>query len=242
MLGELRPTECLSTAGHLPPLCLRAVRLRVVARARAARQASTSPRRASCLLQINPGEVKVLRGRAQHTLYSDGTGSDNPYDEKLKIKIEPTRLAVKVDPVQHIPQSPVSSHGAQSLHGADAFGAFRHGSGLSAAMGSQSQSPTESPMPSWRASTVAPPAITPLPPHMGANGGYGGFNQGFGADQGYCGFDGGMGSMGLGGFGSNGLAPQGQQGGGVPHSSPMRGYGSYAPQSSYGHTPQQPVF
>lgn len=225
-----------------PSACALCVCAWLRARARAGRQASPSPRRASCLLQINPGEVKVLRGRAQHTLYSDGTGSDNPYDEKLKIKIEPTRLAVKVDPVQHIPQSPVSSHGAQSLHGTDAFGAFRHASGLSAAMGSQSQSPTESPMPSWRASTVAPPAITPLPPHMGANGGYGGFNQGFGADQGYCGFDGGMGSMGLGGFGSNGLAPQGQQGGGVPHSSPMRGYGSYAPQSSYGHTPQQPVF
>ena len=48
--------------------------------------------------QINPGEVKVLRGRSQHVIYTDGTGSDNPY-EKLRIKIEATRLAVKVDPV-----------------------------------------------------------------------------------------------------------------------------------------------
>lgn len=194
---------------------------------------------------INPGEVKVLRGRAQHTLYSDGTSSDNPY-EKLKIKIEPTRLAVKVDPVEHVPTSPVSSQGGHSLGGADAFGAFRHGSsqGCSSQGCSQSQSPTESPMQSWRAGVAGPPAMAPLPPHMSSNGGYGAFNQGFGGDQGYGGsFDGGMG-MGLSGFGSaNGLAPQAQGSqGGVPHSSPMRGYNSYAPQSSYGQAPQQPVF
>ena len=45
---------------------------------------------------------------AQSVLYSDGQGSDNPY-EKLRIKIEPTRLAVKVDPVEYIPTSPASS-------------------------------------------------------------------------------------------------------------------------------------
>jgi len=195
---------------------------------------------------INPGEVKVLRGRAQHVIYSDGTTSDNPY-EKLKIKIEPTRLAVKVDPVEYVPTSPVSSQGGgHSLGGTDAFCGFRHGNtsqGCSS-HNSQSQSPTESPMQSWRAGAGGPPAMAPLPPHMG-NGGYGGFSQGF--DQGYGGsFDGGMGSgMGLsGGFGgANGLAQQGQGSqGGVPHSSPMRGYSSYAPQGSYGQTPQQPVF
>lgn len=47
------------------------------------------------VIQINPGEVKVLVGKTQKMIYSDGTGSDNPY-EKMRIKIVPTRLAVKV--------------------------------------------------------------------------------------------------------------------------------------------------
>lgn len=191
----------------------------------------------------------MLRGRAQQTLYSDDEGTVNPY-AKLKIKIEPTRLAVKVDPVEHVPTSPVSSQGA-AMGGGDAFGTFRHGGnssqGCSSQGCSQSQSPTESPMQSWRAGAAGPPAMAPLPPHMSTNGGYGGFNQGFGAaEQGYAGFDGSMGSMGLGGGfgGANGLGQQGQggQGAGV-HSSPMRGYGSYGqPQNTYGQTPQQPVF
>ena len=61
-----------------------------------------------------------------------------------------------------------------------------------------------------------------------------------------------MGSVGLGGGGSfggaNGLPPQSQQqpqqapSSAVPHSSPMRGYSSYGGPTSYGQTPQQPVF
>lgn len=48
--------------------------------------------------QINPGEVKVLRGRSNIVLYTDGSGSDNPYQKegRMRVKIEPTRLSVKV--------------------------------------------------------------------------------------------------------------------------------------------------
>ena len=104
------------------------------------------------ILQINPGEVKVLRGRSQQVIFTDGTGSDNPY-EKLRIKIEPTRLAVKVDPVEHIPSSPAgSSHnGSQAGMGDGAFSSFRPlGNGAAQSCSSQgcsnSQSPTESPI------------------------------------------------------------------------------------------------
>lgn len=37
----------------------------------------------------------MLKGKSQQLIYSDGTGSENPY-EKLRINIVPTRLAVKV--------------------------------------------------------------------------------------------------------------------------------------------------
>jgi len=218
---------------------------------------------------INPGEVKVLRGRAQSVLYSDGSGSDNPY-EKLRIKIEPTRLAVKVDPVEHIPTSPVSSHnGSQSGMGGDiSFSAFARGPANSHAGSSQgcseSQSPAESPMPSWsRTGNNGLPAMAPLPPHMnaGANGSFGGgnggsfgggvFGHGFGNDgnasfsQGLDGSGmstlGGLGSMGggMGGFaGANGLLPQQQQQNAnqQQHSSPMRP-GYYGGSNSFGSTP-----
>jgi len=217
---------------------------------------------------INPGEVKVLRGRSQQIVFSDGTGSDNPY-EKLRIKIEPTRLAVQVDPSNNMPNSPVSSQGGHSLGGGDVFAPFRapHG-GSSQACSSQGcsshgESPTESPMQSWRTGASGPPAMAPLPPHMGAsNGSYSSFSQGMGAgmggafssqEMGLDGLGGGMGSMGgLGGFGgANGLPAQQQSGqpqqqqqsqqtqqsqqqAAVTHSSPMRGYPSY--QGSYGQT------
>ena len=121
--------------------------------------------------------MKLLRGRVQTILYSDGKGSDNPY-EKLRIKIEPTRLAVKVDPVEHIPTSPVSSQGGLNGMGGDVggFGAFARGAGNHSHGGSsqgcsQDQSPTESPMQSWsRNGANGLPAMSPLPPHIGAGG------------------------------------------------------------------------
>jgi len=130
------------------------------------------------LLQINPGEVKVLKGRSQHVIYTDGTGSDNPY-EKLRIKIEATRLAVKVDPVEHIPSSPAgSSHnGSQAGLGDGGFGSFRPlgngGPQSGSSRGcSNSESPTESPMQSWAAgSRNGLPAMAPLPPNIAGNGG-----------------------------------------------------------------------
>ena len=137
--------------------------------------------------QINPGEVKVLKGRSQHVIYTDGTGSDNPY-EKLRIKIEATRLAVKVDPVEHVPSSPAgSSHnGSQTGPMVDGgFGSFRPlGNGGPQSCSSQgcsnSQSPTESPMQSWSSSRNGLPTMAPLPPHVGANGGNNGFGNGNG--------------------------------------------------------------
>ena len=208
-------------------------------------------------LQINPGEVKVLVGRNQQLIYSDNTGSENPY-AKLKINIEPTRLAVKVDPVEHVPCSPVSSQGGHSM-GGDTFGAFRvpQGSSQGCSSSSQGQSPTESPMQSWRNGASGPPAMAPLPPHMGTSGNsYGSFNpqnfssadmnfDGMGMSGGMGGGMGGsMGGMGVGGSfgGTNGLAPQQQQQSAGVHSSPMRGYASYSGPNSYGQTPQQPVF
>ena len=118
-------------------------------------------------------------------IYSDGTGSDNPY-EKLRVKIEPTRLAVKVDAVDYVPNSPSSSqNGSQEgLGQGGGFGAFRPGGGSNCGS-SQGQSPTESPMQSWRNSGNGLPSLQPLPPHMGASGGTfnanaPAFNQGFG--------------------------------------------------------------
>jgi len=190
---------------------------------------------------INPSEVKVLRGRSQLIVFSDGTGSDNPYS-KLRIKIEPTRLAVQVDPSNNMPNSPVSSQGGHSGVMGDAFASFRpHGSGSqgysSQGCSSHGESPTESPMQSWRGGPSVPPAMAPLPPHMGAsgNGSYGSFGamgQGFGAqDMGLEGLGGGMGNMNFGG--ANGLAQQqsqqqSSQQSSVPHSSPMCGYPSYS--------------
>ena len=128
--------------------------------------------------QINPGEVKVLRGRSQSVLYSDGSGSDNPYEKKswLRVSIEPTKLAVKVDNVEPtIPRSPQSSHGngmAASVddgsNGMGGFGTFARGAGgLNGSNGSsqgcsnsQDQSPTESPMTSWSRGTVQSPHPT----------------------------------------------------------------------------------
>jgi len=210
---------------------------------------------------INPGEVKVLRGRSQVVVYSDGTGSDNPY-EKLRIKIEPTRLAVKVDPVEHVPNSPASSQGGSaSMDGQhNAFGAFRGNSSHCSSQGCSSggQSPTESPMQSWRASGGGLPAMAPLPPHMGAGGngsyGAGAFGQGYGQQDSQAfacsqgmdctssmamGSSMGMGGMGMGGFGgANGLQQQQQQqASGMPNSSPMRSYAPYGGGNSYGQTP-----
>ena len=185
---------------------------------------------------INPSEVKVLRGRSQLIVFSDGTGSDNPYS-KLRINIEPTRLAVQVDPSNNMPNSPVSSLGGHSGAMGDAFAPFRpHGSGShcsSQGCSSHGESPKESPMQSWRGGPSVPPAMAPLPPHMGAsgNGSYGSFgamSQGFGAqDMGLDGLGGGMGTMHF--SGANGLSQQqSSQQSSVPHSSPMRGYPSYS--------------
>jgi len=175
---------------------------------------------------INPGEVKLLRGRQTSVLYSDGNGSDNPY-EKLRVKIEPTRLAVKVDPVEYIPTSPSSSQGgSQSGMGGDvgAFGAFASrpggmgGSHTSSQGCSQSQSPTESPMPSWsRSGGNGLPAMAPLPPHMNGGGGgsFGGgggvFGPGFGANDVGGGFSQGMDGSGMG----SSLGGLGGMGGGM---------------------------
>jgi hypothetical protein len=149
------------------------------------RAATNAPRSRA---QVNPGEVKVLRGRAQHVVYSDGSGSDNPY-EKLRIKIEPTRLAVKVDPVEFVPSSPASSHNGSQTGIGDhsAFGAFRGQQGGSQSCSSQGQSPTESPMPpDWRGNGGGLPTMAPLPPHMGTSSGFNAnapaFNHSFGGN------------------------------------------------------------
>ena len=115
------------------------------------------------LFQINPGEVKVLRGRSQQNIFSDGTGSDNPY-EKLRIKIEPTRLAVKVDPVEHIPTSPAGSSahdGSQTGMGDGGFGSFRplgNGAGQScSSQGCSNSQVTRRPLPSLSLALYIPP-------------------------------------------------------------------------------------
>ena len=100
--------------------------------------------------QINPGEVKVLKGRSNIVLYSDGSGSENPYQGNLRVKIEPTRLSVKLEPVehQHVPSSPSSSHAGSvnNMAGDGGYGSFRPpgGGGASQSCSSQGQSPTES--------------------------------------------------------------------------------------------------
>ena len=197
------------------------------------------------ILQINPGEVKVLRGRSQQVIFTDGTGSDNPY-EKLRIKIEPTRLAVKVDPVEHIPTSPAgSSHnGSQTGMVDGGFGAFRPlGNGAGQSCSSQgcsnSQSPTESPMQSWSSGRNGLPAMAPLPPHMGAggNGGFGGtgaFNSHtFGVQQ----HDNAQGSsFNYSGLGSSGMGGNmsGGAGGGMGGLGSMGGSGASGFGSSFG--------
>ena len=174
----------------------------------------------------------MLRGRAQSIIYSNSDGTVNPY-EKLRVKIEPTRLAVMVDPVEHVPSSPVSSHNG-SQHGVGGheggFSAFVRGARSHGGSSADcSQSPTESPMQSWsRGGNGGLPAMAPLPPHMGSGGNGGGnggglgggiFGQGFDsgggfdASSGMGGALGGLGGMGggSGAFGGNGLLPQQQQ-------------------------------
>jgi len=181
---------------------------------------------------INPGEVKVLKGKAQQFIYSDGTGSDNPY-EKLRINIKPTKLAVKVDTTDtrelHAPGSPVSSAGGPSgsIGGSEGFG-YRwngHSQGM-ASSGSvtprDGASPTESPAESWRAAPI-PPAMAPLPPNVSAQYGI------FGGHGDLGGVDGpmlssmpmsGMSMSGMGGMGGLGQPPQPSHSTGA---SPMRG-------------------
>ena len=160
--------------------------------------------------QINPGEVKVLRGKAHELLYTDGAGSDNPY-AKLRINIEPTKLNVKVDVTGHrdmdCPSSPVSSTGG--LVGAEGFGYGQwrgHGSGVVTPRGEVS--PTESPSQSWRAASHCPPAMAPLPAHMSTQGIFQGGEMLDGSV---------LGSMGMGGGRHDGM--------GAAHSSPMRFWG-----------------
>ena len=161
-----------------------------------------------------------MRGRAQSIIYSDGQGSDNPY-EKLRVKIEPTRLAVMVDPVERMPSSPLSSlngsqHGMGGHEGG--FNAFVRGTRSHGGSScEQSQSPTESPMgPSWSRGGSGLPAMAPLPPHMGSGGNGGGLgggifghcfdtSAGFDASSGMGGTLGGLGSMG-GGTTSGGMS------------------------------------
>mmetsp|Transcript_29920 Transcript_29920/g.51161 ORF Transcript_29920/g.51161 Transcript_29920/m.51161 type:complete len:266 (-) Transcript_29920:102-899(-) len=159
---------------------------------------------------INPGEVKVLRGKAHELLYTDGAGSDNPY-AKLRINIEPTKLNVKVDVTGHrdmdCPSSPVSSTGG--LVGAEGFGYGQwrgHGSGVVTPRGEVS--PTESPSQSWRAASHCPPAMAPLPAHMSTQGIFQGGEMLDGSV---------LGSMGMGGGRHDGM--------GAAHSSPMRFWG-----------------
>jgi len=183
------------------------------------------------IMWINPGEVKVLLGKAQKIIYSDGTGSDNPY-EKMRIKIVPTRLAVKVDMGdmdRDAPGSPASSGGGGpscggSVGGSEGFGYQWQGQASQGMASSGSvtprdgASPTESPAQSWRVPAGCPPPMVPLP----AQQSYGMFQpqQGdMGPLDGNVMLSGGMGAMG--GIGNR---PEMQmQHGGPPGASPMRG-------------------
>jgi len=119
------------------------------------------------IIWVNPGEVKVLRGKSQHLIWSDGSSSDNPYS-KMRINIEPTRLAVKVDMDEHVPGSPASSVGGGSVgHNQMNYGWQSHGSYVasSGSVTPHDMSPTESPCSQpWRA--TYPPTMAPLPPHQ----------------------------------------------------------------------------
>jgi len=144
----------------------------------------------------------VLVGKTHKGIYSDGTGSDNPY-EKMRIKIERTRLAVRVDTSDmdrdrhgRAPGSPASSAGGPSCVGSDGYGYRWHGHHSSQGMASSGSvtprdgaSPSESPAQSWRHQSHCPPAMAPLPPQQG----YGIFGQ---QDMGHDGgLGGGMGGM-----------------------------------------------
>lgn len=199
---------------------------------------------------VNPGEVKMLKGRAMYPVYSDGTKSDNPY-AKMRLNIEPTRLAVKVDVV--VPSSPAAS---AASGGGDYFRPMPmhgHAAASQGSCSSQGQSPTESPMLSWRNPGGNPPSMTPLPPNgMGVgSGGIAGYSMGGsfdGAAMGGGPFDGGMGAQqGQQGAQPQGAQPQGGQQQAGTGASPMRGGGfpSYGVQQggSYGGpTPGPPVF
>jgi len=182
---------------------------------------------------LNPGEVKVLLGKSQKMIYSDGTGSDNPY-EKLRIKIKPTRLNVKVDTSHddremNAPGSPASSAGGPSCGGSEGFGYRFQGQSSQGGMGSSGTvtprdivSPSESPAQSWRSAHHCPPAMAPLPPHISQAQSYGMFQQGDvgGALDGAVNMALSMGGMG--GLGGDQTRPAQQQQF-QPGASPMRG-------------------
>jgi len=171
----------------------------------------------------------VLLGKTQKFLYTDGTGSDNPY-EKMRIKIVPTRLAVKVDTGDmdrdmNAPGSPASSGGGPScgsVGGSEGFGYRWQGSGSGTPR--EGASPTESPAQSWRVPPNCPPAMPPLPAQQN-------YGMTFQPQQGDMGaLDGNVllgGAMsGMGGMGGMGGARPDQmqmQHGGQHGASPMRG-------------------
>mmetsp|Transcript_35596 Transcript_35596/g.114416 ORF Transcript_35596/g.114416 Transcript_35596/m.114416 type:complete len:99 (+) Transcript_35596:404-700(+) len=50
------------------------------------------------LLWVNPGEVKVLRGKGlPQYIYQEGSRQANPYDTGLRLKIERTVVNVSLD-------------------------------------------------------------------------------------------------------------------------------------------------
>jgi len=114
------------------------------------------------ILWINPGEVKLLRGKGVHYLWSDGSASENPYS-KLRIKMEPTRLNVRYDnpepsgsPGQAMRRAPSSPADPYSQRGAPA--ASQDGSVTPPPFGHENF---------MQASAEFPPSMAPLPPQMG---------------------------------------------------------------------------
>jgi len=125
------------------------------------------------LLWVNPGEVKLLRGKSLTLVWTDGTSDQNPY-AKLRLKIEPTKLNVRYDVMDEPTRSPSSTssagpvrameHGAMDMH--------RHHQAAPAALPEGPATPpsfTASPARSPRIHNGYPPSMSPLPPQAGSS-------------------------------------------------------------------------
>ena len=86
-----RSLQYMPNTGGIDPLLIKAAEAAGVRDAAFFRGHNSEP---DFVMWVNPGEVKLQRGRTQSHIWSDGVEPNNPY-QKLRLKCEVTRLNVE---------------------------------------------------------------------------------------------------------------------------------------------------